>query len=38
MWRQLGCEGVAAARCTVARRMREMGLRGAVRGRLSGRR
>jgi transposase InsO family protein len=31
-WRQLGREGVAVARCTVARLMREMGLQGAVRG------
>jgi len=33
VWRQLGREGIAAARCTVARLMRAMGLRGAVRGR-----
>jgi putative transposase len=33
VWRQLRREGVAAARCTVARLMGEMGLRGAVRGR-----
>ena len=33
VWRQLGREGVTVARCTVARLMREMGLRGAVRGR-----
>jgi putative transposase len=32
VWRQLGREGIAAARCTVARLMRQMGLRGAVRG------
>ena len=32
VWRQLRREGVAAARCTVARLMRVMGLRGAVRG------
>jgi putative transposase len=32
VWRQLGREGVAAARCTVERLMRRMGLRGAVRG------
>jgi transposase InsO family protein len=32
VWRQLGREGVAVARCTVARLMRQMGLRGAVRG------
>ena len=33
VWRQLGREGIAAARCTVARLMRQMGLQGAVRGR-----
>ncbi len=33
VWRQLRREGVAVARCTVARRMRRMGLQGAVRGR-----
>jgi len=33
VWRQLRREGLAVARCTVARLMREMGLRGAVRGR-----
>jgi putative transposase len=33
VWRQLGREGVQVARCTVERLMREMGLRGAVRGR-----
>jgi hypothetical protein len=33
VWRQLGREGIAVARCTVARLMRRMGLRGAVRGR-----
>ena len=32
IWRQLGREGVAVARCTVERLMRRMGLRGAVRG------
>src|SRR5205807_1228673 len=32
-WRQLGREGIRAARCTVARLMRQMGLKGAVRGR-----
>src|SRR5918998_3161237 len=32
IWRQLGREGVAVARCTVERLMRQMGLRGAVRG------
>ena len=33
VWRQLGREGIDAARCTVARLMRQMGLQGAVRGR-----
>lgn len=33
LWRQLKREGITVARCTVARLMREMGLRGAVRGR-----
>lgn len=33
VWRQLGREGFLAARCTVERLMRRMGLRGAVRGR-----
>jgi putative transposase len=32
VWRQLGREGVAVARCTVARLMRRMGLRGVSRG------
>ena len=32
VWRQLGREDVAVARCTVERLMRAMGLRGAVRG------
>jgi putative transposase len=32
VWRQLGREGVAVARCTVERLMRQMDLRGAVRG------
>jgi transposase InsO family protein len=32
VWRQLAREGVAVARCTVARLMRGMGLQGAVRG------
>ncbi len=32
IWRQLGREGIAVARCTVERLMRQMGLRGAVRG------
>jgi len=33
VWRQLQLDGVDAARCTVARLMREMGLSGARRGR-----
>jgi putative transposase len=33
VWRQLRREGIAVARCTVERLMREMGLRGVVRGR-----
>ena len=33
VWRQLNREGFAVARCTVARLMRKMGLRGVVRGR-----
>jgi transposase InsO family protein len=33
VWRQLGREAIAAARCTVERLMRAMGLRGATRGR-----
>ena len=33
VWRQLRREGVEVARCTVERLMRELGLRGAVRGR-----
>jgi transposase InsO family protein len=32
IWRQLDREGIDAARCTVARLMRQMGLRGVVRG------
>jgi transposase InsO family protein len=32
VWRQLGREGIAVARCTVERLLRQMGLRGAVRG------
>ena len=32
VWRQLRREGVVVARCTVARLMRELGLRGVVRG------
>jgi len=34
VWRQLGREGKDVARCTVARLMREMGLQGAIRGRI----
>ena len=33
VWRQLKREGIRVARCTVARLMRALGLRGAVRGR-----
>lgn len=33
VWRQLKRESIEAARCTVVRLMRELGLRGAVRGR-----
>jgi transposase InsO family protein len=33
VWRQLMREGIDAARCSVERLMREMGLRGIVRGR-----
>ena len=33
VWRQLGREGIAVARCTVERLTRRIGLRGAVRGR-----
>ena len=32
IWRQLGREGIAVARCTVARLMRTMDLQGVVRG------
>jgi putative transposase len=32
VWRQLGREGIAVARCSVARLMRTMGLQGVVRG------
>jgi putative transposase len=32
VWRPLGREGIAVARCTVARLMRQMGLRGVSRG------
>lgn len=33
VWRQLNRQGIAVARCTVERLMRDMGLQGAVRGR-----
>jgi transposase InsO family protein len=33
VWRQLNREGITVGRCTVERLMRELGLRGAVRGR-----
>ena len=33
VWKQLNREAIAVARCTVARLMRDMGLRGEVRGR-----
>jgi putative transposase len=33
IWAQLNREGIQVARCTVERLMRDMGLRGAVRGR-----
>ena len=33
VWRQLHREGIVVARCTVSRLMRELGLRGVVRGR-----
>ena len=33
VWRQLGREAIVAARCTVERLMRLLGLQGAVRGR-----
>ena len=32
VWRQMNREGIAVARCTVARLMKSMGLQGAVRG------
>ena len=32
VWRQLNREGIPVARCTVERLMREMGVRGVVRG------
>jgi putative transposase len=34
VWRQLGREGTAVARCTVERLMRRMGLRGVMRGKV----
>jgi len=34
LWRQLNREGIGVARCTVARLMREVGLLGAVRGKV----
>jgi len=34
VWRQLGREGMAVARCTVERLMRQQGLRGVVRGKV----
>lgn len=34
VWRQLGREGVAVARCTVERLMRRLGLRGVLRGKV----
>jgi transposase InsO family protein len=34
VWRQLRREGFSVARCTVARLMRDMGLQGAIRGKL----
>src|SRR3989338_4316724 len=33
LWRQLQREGTAVARCTVERLMRDLGIRGVVRGR-----
>ena len=33
VWKQLNREGIEVARCTVSRLMRQMGLRGAIRGR-----
>ena len=35
VWKQLTREGYPVARCTVARRMRRLGLHGVVRGRTS---
>ncbi len=34
VWRQLGREGTAVARCTVERLMRRLGLRGVMRGKV----
>ena len=34
VWRQLGREGLAVARCTVERLMRRQGLRGVMRGKV----
>lgn len=34
VWKQLGREGMAVARCTVERLMRRQGLRGVVRGKV----
>ena len=34
VWKQLGREGVAVARCTVERLMRDLGLRGVMRGKV----
>jgi transposase InsO family protein len=34
VWRQLRREGIDVARCTVARLMRQMGLRGVIRGKI----
>jgi putative transposase len=36
VWLQLGREGIAVARCTVARLMRRMSLQGVVRGKETG--
>jgi putative transposase len=33
IWRQLNRDGIAVARCTVERLMRDLGIRGAIRGR-----
>ena len=38
IWRQLQRKGVSVARCTVARLMRDMGIRGAIRVSLCGQR